>query len=75
VQSVDLTGRPVEMEYSGFTSRVIQHEYDHLEGILLVDRMTPAEKLKHKSALDELVTRYKRARPPDGPRRETARQR
>jgi peptide deformylase len=75
VQSADLSGRPVEMEYSGFTSRVIQHEYDHLEGILLVDRMTPAEKLKHKSALDELVTRYKRARPPDGPRRETAHQR
>jgi peptide deformylase len=74
VQSVDLSGKPVEKEYSGFTSRIIQHEYDHLEGILLVDRMTPAEKLKHKSALDELVTRYRRARPPEGPRAQAARQ-
>ena len=56
-------GTVIEREFDGFTSRIIQHEYDHLEGVLLVDRMTPAEKLKHKSALEELVTRYKRARP------------
>ena len=64
VKSVDLAGVPIENEYSGFTSRIIQHEYDHLEGVLLVDRMSPAEKLKHKAALEELVGRYKRASPP-----------
>jgi peptide deformylase len=63
VKSVDLAGAPIEQEYSGFTSRIIQHEYDHLEGVLLVDRMSPAEKLKHKAALEELVGRYKRASP------------
>ncbi len=63
VRFVDVSGAPVEREYSGFESRIIQHEYDHLEGVLLVDRMTPAEKLKHKAALEELVARYKRASP------------
>jgi peptide deformylase len=63
VKAVDVLGAPIEKEYAGFVSRIIQHEYDHLEGVLLVDRMSPAEKLKHKSALDELVGRYKRASP------------
>jgi peptide deformylase len=43
-------GTAIEREYEGFASRVIQHEYDHLEGVLLVDRMTPADRLRHKAA-------------------------
>ncbi len=31
-------------EYSGFTSRVIQHEYDHLEGVMFVDYLNPLKK-------------------------------
>jgi peptide deformylase len=73
VRAHDLSGELTEREYAGFTSRIIQHEYDHLEGVLLVDRMTPAEKLKHKAALEELVTRYKRARPPQTVEREAVR--
>lgn len=39
-----------EEEYSGFTSRVIQHEYDHLEGIMFIDYLKPLKKriLKNK---------------------------
>ena len=32
-------GRPVAGEASGFLARVIQHEFDHLEGILYLDRL------------------------------------
>lgn len=35
----DRTGRPMEMEAKDFFARVIQHEMDHLDGILLVDRV------------------------------------
>lgn len=56
-------GREFEQDYDGFTSRVIQHEYDHLEGVLLVDRMSPADKARHKVALTELVERYRRGQP------------
>jgi peptide deformylase len=52
-------GEPVEREFDGFTSRIVQHEYDHLEGVLLVDRMSPADKARHKAALAALVDRYK----------------
>jgi peptide deformylase len=49
-------------EFSGFASRVVQHEYDHLEGVLLVDRMTPSDKVRNKQVLQDLVTRYQERR-------------
>ncbi len=62
VEAYDIKGNRFEQEFSGFESRVVQHEYDHLEGILLVDRMSPADKLKNRAALAELVERYKSTR-------------
>ena len=61
-------GTPLEETFTGFVSRIVQHEYDHLEGILLVDRMSPAEKQANKAALEELVERYKRRRPAVSPK-------
>ena len=55
-------GEPIEETFGGFKSRIIQHEFDHLEGVLLVDRMSQADKLRHKAALDALVEDYRRAR-------------
>jgi len=37
--------------YSGFNSRVIQHEYDHLDGILFVDYLNPLRKRILKTKL------------------------
>ncbi len=39
VRAYDRTGRKIEMQASGFTARVIQHETDHLDGVLFFDRM------------------------------------
>lgn len=54
VEAQDLDGRPVTIEAEGFEARVIQHEYDHLEGILTVDRAAPEER---REALRELRNR------------------
>lgn len=62
VQAFDVDGNPFEAEYDEFVSRIVQHEYDHLEGILLVDRMSPADKLRNKAVLAEMVEDYKAAR-------------
>jgi peptide deformylase len=62
VAAFDLSGNRVELELDGFTSRIVQHEHDHLEGILLVDRMSPADKLRNKAALADLVDDYKDAK-------------
>jgi peptide deformylase len=39
-RGVDCDGNVVEREASGFHARVVQHEYDHLDGILYTMRMT-----------------------------------
>jgi peptide deformylase len=38
-RGLDLHGDPVEREAKGFHARVVQHEMDHLDGILYLDRM------------------------------------
>ena len=39
VRGYDRTGKRIEIKPTGFTARVIQHETDHLDGILFVDRL------------------------------------
>ena len=38
-------------EYSGYAARVIQHEYDHLDGKLFVDHLSPLRRTLLKSKL------------------------
>lgn len=45
VSAYDRQGRRVELRAGGFTARVIQHETDHLDGILFFDRMKSLESL------------------------------
>ena len=45
VQAYDRRGKRFELEASGFTARVIQHETDHLDGVLFFDRMKSFESL------------------------------
>ncbi len=39
VRALDPKGRPFELDAEGFAARIIQHEYDHLEGLVFLDRM------------------------------------
>lgn len=39
VRALDRDGRPLDFRAEGFEARVIQHEFDHLNGVLFVDRM------------------------------------
>lgn len=51
-QTLDL---PVfEFEAAGLLSRAVQHEYDHLQGILFTDRMDPDERQELKGAIDAI---------------------
>jgi peptide deformylase len=52
-------GEEFVAEYEGFQARVILHELDHLEGVLLIDRMSPADKLRNKAAFEDLIEDYK----------------
>ncbi len=54
IRALDRHGRPISMTADGFPARVIQHETDHLDGVLFFDRMTSFESL---TFLDE-YSRY-----------------
>ena len=49
-----LDGTTVEYECGGLLGRCIQHELDHLEGVLFTDRVSPAEQLKIREQLERL---------------------
>lgn len=41
--------------FDGIRSRIIQHEYDHLEGILFTDRISPIRKILIKSRMNDIA--------------------
>ena len=49
-----LDGSVIELESDGLLARALQHEVDHLNGILFVDRISPASKLSVKRKLKRL---------------------
>ncbi len=62
VEAQDLRGRPFRLELSGWNARIFLHEFDHLDGILFIDRITPGDKVRIKSALEELKDRFSGSR-------------
>ena len=36
-----MTGAPLRLELKGLDARVVQHEVDHLDGVLILERTTP----------------------------------
>jgi len=61
VKAYDRTGKRVSFTATGFPARVIQHEHDHLDGVLFFDRMTSFESLTFLEEYD----RYWVRRPDD----------
>jgi peptide deformylase len=45
VRGFDRDGQPIDMELEAFPARVVQHENDHLNGVLFFDRMKSFETL------------------------------
>jgi peptide deformylase len=43
VDAFDLSGQPFEIELEDFPARVVQHEFDHLEGLMFTDRISSTE--------------------------------
>lgn len=54
ISYLDENLQPCDETYVGFMARVIQHEYDHLDGILFVDKISPLRKRMIKSKLSSM---------------------
>ena len=53
VQATDEDGRPFDLEASGMQARVIQHEMDHLEGVLFIDLLSPVARDRIKTRIQK----------------------
>ncbi len=62
VQATLPDGQDIAFEADGLLARAVQHEFDHLQGILFIDRMSEADR---RDELPEDVRRLARPIPPD----------
>ncbi len=60
IKALDRDFNPIEKEITGFEARVFQHEYDHLEGKLFVDKVTTMDRFMIKNKLTKLKKAYKK---------------
>lgn len=67
VEAQNAAGKKITKKYTGWTARVFQHEYDHLEGTVYVDRLEEeSDKVAVKPKLEELAKAYKDEHGDDG---------
>ncbi len=55
VSAFDTDGTPVSFKAEGFHARVIQHEYDHLDGVVFLDRMAGMDTLMFEEEWDRFA--------------------
>jgi peptide deformylase len=55
----DLDGATHEVGFEDFLARIVLHEMDHLQGVLFVDRLSAAERVRVRGKLTDMETSYK----------------
>ena len=58
IQAYDLDGNEITGEVDGLMARIVQHETDHLDGTLFIDRLGPAQLLDIRDQLEEFEFAY-----------------
>ncbi len=53
VRAMDADGKPVSMEATGLKARIVQHELDHLDGVLFIDRLPPVTRDRIKKKIQK----------------------
>ena len=61
VQAYNIKGEAVEIEATGLASRAWQHEIDHLNGVLFVDKMSLVSRIASKTSLGEMESEFRLA--------------
>ena len=55
VEAQDLDGTPVTFAAEDFFARVLQHELDHLDGVLFIDHLSRLKKTLYKKKLQKML--------------------
>lgn len=56
IEYYDENGELLEKEFNGLVARIIQHEYEHLDGRMFVDNLTPLKKAVLKRQLNDIAS-------------------
>jgi len=59
IEALDRNFNKIEKELVDFEARVFQHEYDHLEGVLFIDKVTQMDRIMMKGKLKKMKKAYK----------------
>ena len=51
LEAIDINGKKIKTKAEGIFARILQHEIDHLNGILIIDKVTLWQKLKRTLTL------------------------
>ena len=62
INAYSLDGREIQADASGLFARCVQHELDHLDGVLFPDRMSPTARADIAEGLDEFEAEFKSRR-------------
>ncbi|HUO10872.1 MAG TPA: peptide deformylase [Phycisphaerae bacterium] len=54
IEALDVDGQPFAENLTDYPARIMQHENDHLDGILLLDRMSPVARLANRRKIKDL---------------------
>ncbi|MDR3211841.1 MAG: peptide deformylase [Planctomycetota bacterium] len=57
-QALNLDGELVEYQCEDLTARAIQHEIDHLDGLLFIDKIGPSDRLVLREAIEDLESTF-----------------
>ena len=58
VEAQNLKGKKIKKKFRGWEARIFQHEYDHLDGKVYIDRLTEDGRKEIQPKLDELINKF-----------------
>jgi peptide deformylase len=62
LNAYDLAGQEINLELDGLLARAVQHEVDHLDGVLFIDRLTPTAQTDISDTLSDFQAQFEGAR-------------
>ena len=58
ISGYDMSGQAIEIDAEGLLARIVQHETDHLDGVMFIDRLSPTNRMKVKETVEEFITEF-----------------
>jgi peptide deformylase len=58
VEAINLSGKKIKKKFTGWEARIFQHEYDHLDGTVYIDRLSEDTRSKIQPKLNDLIGEF-----------------